>query len=80
MALNTSLSFVSVGALEVGRTEIFVIDVITNNEISGSEHGSGDGDTRLVGSPAALDTAKLGRQITSFAADGCPGRLYQRCF
>ena len=56
---ETGCGFLSVVAVKVVAAEVSVIDVITENVVSGGEYGARDGHDCFLGSTAALDPAKL---------------------
>jgi hypothetical protein len=64
---------VAVLPIEVSGAEVTVGDAVPQDEVSGGEHGGGDGNDGLPGAPASLDALELGAQITGFGADGSPG-------
>src|SRR5690606_12951546 len=67
-------------ALEVVGSEIFVVGVVLQHVVDGSEQGSSDGDNRLLLASPSTQSQELRSQIAVFAAHRSPSCLNHHSF
>ena len=72
---ETSSHLRAVTRIEVGRAQVVVVHVVSEDVVDGRQPGGGHGADRLFGAATRSDSVELRAQVAVFAADRCPGAL-----